>query len=260
MVRPIGCLGLGLGCQLLTTVALAQAPTSGNFPAEETAKAAPSPQQEGPAPAATSAAPAPTSAEPPASTTPPMKAEATLEESKPPPVVEDTDAPKYRGQFLSFTFSPFHLLLPMFELQGELMVVPHFGVSLIGGIGNLKANASTSSGVVEHKFMAYELGTQLVGYPLDAFGGLQLGAELMYIRVNSTTLYGEEIEATAGGASFGPLVGYKLLTKVGFTLVVQGGVQYMFARGYASDSQGNSASAEASAFGPLLNFNIGWSF
>ena len=71
---------------------------------------------------------------------------------------------------------------------------------------------------------------------------------------------GQEITGAAGGAAVGPLVGYKLLTKAGFTLAVQGGVEFVFIKASAHDSLGRSASAEQNTVVPLLNLNIGWSF
>jgi len=70
----------------------------------------------------------------------------------------------------------------------------------------------------------YERGTQLIDYPLQEFESLQLGAELLYVRVGIPTFQGQQIKANAGAVAVGPLVGYKLLTEVGFTFFVQGGL------------------------------------
>ncbi len=175
------------------------------------------------------------------------------------PPLDEGDGHVDKGPYVSATFSPLHLISPIFELQIEGRVVPHFGIAVIGGIGSIKSEA-TVSGVDSQKFSAYELGTQLVGYPLQPFDSLQLGAELMWIHVGTETFQGQEIKANAGGVAIGPLIGYKLLTKVGFTFFVQGGFQYVAVKANASDNAGNAASAKQSAFIPLLNLNIGWSF
>ncbi len=153
-----------------------------------------------------------------------------------------------------------HLISPIFELQIEGRVVPHFGVALIGGIGSISSEVAAPGGVVKQKFSALELGGQLIGYPLQAFDSLQLGAELLYIHVGTETFQGQEVKANAGGVAIGPLVGYKLLTKVGFTLFVQGGFEYVAIKADASNDSGDSATAKQSTFIPLLNFNLGWSF
>lgn len=137
--------------------------------------------------------------------------------------------------------------------------MPHFSIAPIFGVGSIKADSSNST-LGDQKFSAYELGAQFVGYPLREFSSLQLGAELMYIHVSTETVNGQQISAAAGGAAVGPLVGYKVLTKAGFTFFVQGGFEYVFAKASASDNQGNSATAEQSTVIPLLNLNLGWSF
>jgi hypothetical protein len=179
-----------------------------------------------------------------------------------PPEVVEPPAPHERdnlGPFLSLTFSPLHLLSPIFELEVEAKVVPHFGAALIAGIGSIKAEG-TASGVPAQKFSAYELGAQLVGYPLQPFESLQLGAELLWIKVSTESYNGQQISADAGGVAVGPFVGYKLVTRAGFTFFAQGGFEYLVAKADASDNLGNSASDKRSAFIPLLNLNLGWSF
>ena len=175
------------------------------------------------------------------------------------PPLDEGETHTDHGPYVSVTFSPLHLISPIFELQIEGRVVPHFGVAVIGGIGSITTEA-TVSGLDEQKFSAYELGTQLIGYPLRPFESLQLGAELMWIHVGTETFQGTEIKANAGGVAIGPLIGYKLLTQVGFTFFVQGGFQYVAVKADASDDAGNSATAKQSSFVPLLNLNLGWSF
>jgi hypothetical protein len=176
--------------------------------------------------------------------------------AEPPP---EHDSAHGAERYVSVTFSPLHLISPVFELQVEARVVPHFGVAVIGGIGSISADA-TAAGVGSQKFSVYEVGTQLVGYPLRSFDRLQLGAELMWIHVGTETFNGEPIKANAGGLAVGPFVGYKLLAQVGFTFFVQGGFQYVAVKANASDDAGNSATAKQSSFIPLVNLNIGWSF
>ncbi len=252
-----------LGCFLWASSVAAQQPPAASFPNDDkpapTAAPAVAPTAGAPpvapaAPTATSAelnpAPPPPSAEP--GPQPPLDSTSVQ-----PPLAQEEDR-KAQGPYVSVTFSPLHLISPIFELQVEGRVVPHFGIALIGGIGSIKSEP-TVSGLDEHKFSALELGGQLIGYPLQPFESLQLGAELMYIHIATETFQGQEIKANAGGLALGPLVGYKLLTKIGFTFFVQGGFQYVAVTD-APDDTGASASAKRSAFVPLLNLNIGWSF
>jgi hypothetical protein len=139
------------------------------------------------------------------------------------------------------------------------MIVPHLGLAALGGIGSIAAE-SDDPVIDGERFSAYELGLQLLGYPLRDFSSLQLGAELLWIHVRTETFAGQEITADAGGVAVGPFVGYKLITKAGFTFFAQGGFQYAFVQAKASDTQGNMASDEKSAFILLINVNVGWSF
>ena len=204
----------------------------------------------------TASSPAEPSSAPTPATPPAMSAEppsAAAEPAEPAPSRESL------GPFLSVTFSPLHLVSPIFEAQIEGKLVPHFGAALIAGIGSIKSGATTS-GLAEQKFSAYELGGQLVGYPLEPFESLQLGAEVLWIKVSTETINGQQITANAGGVAIGPLLGYKLITHVGFTFFAQGGFEYLVVKADAADTQGNTATAKQSAVIPLLNLNIGWSF
>jgi hypothetical protein len=153
--------------------------------------------------------------------------------------------------------SPLHLILPVFEAMLEVRVIDGFGVSVIGGYGQVTAQDQLGE---DHEFSATEIGGQLVWYPLEAFDSLQVGAELLYIKVE-TEEQAEQATLTGvgDGLAVGPLIGYKLLTSGGFTLVAQGGVEYVAIRAEATDGT-NSASEEQERFIPMINFNLGWSF
>jgi hypothetical protein len=163
------------------------------------------------------------------------------------------------SQRVSITFSPLHLIAPIFELEAELMVVPHFGVGVIGGIGSIEADSGDPE-IGKERFKAYELGLQVTGYPLKDFESLQLGAELLWVNVSSENIDGQDIQGEGSGIAVGPFIGYKLMTDVGFTLFVQGGAQLMTVTAEATDAEGNTDTADDSEVILLLNANIGWSF
>jgi hypothetical protein len=162
---------------------------------------------------------------------------------------------------VSATFAPLALLNPIFKLDVEAMVVPHLGVSLIGGIGQVTLR-SPDEEIDGTKASVYELGAHVVGYPLKDFSSLQLGAEFMWVKVDLDQIdfQGAEVSGSGAGIAFGPFVGYKFIADVGFTLYVQGGFQYLKVAAEAHASTGESANAEEDGFVPLLNFHLGWSF
>jgi hypothetical protein len=166
-----------------------------------------------------------------------------------PPAEED------RSVYLSI--SPFHLLVPFLELTGEVRVHRNLGVSGIVGYGVVRAEGSAA------KFDLWEVGGQLVGYPVGHFDhGMQLGLEVLYAGVSGgdSSTNNVKVAATASGLAAGPFVGYKLATRVGFSFNVQGGVEYTFVRADASATTGQTASAQQTRLIPLVNANLGWSF
>jgi hypothetical protein len=160
---------------------------------------------------------------------------------------------------VSATFSPLHLFRPIFEADIEVMPIPHLGISIIGGIGKVSVNSPDPS-IDGTELNAYELGAHVIGYPLKDFSSLQLGAEILWIKVSIDNFQNTDVSGTGAGVAFGPFVGYKFIADIGFTLYVQGGFQYIKVEAEAHDTQGNSANAEQDGFIPLLNFNLGWSF
>jgi hypothetical protein len=105
------------------------------------------------------------------------------------------------------------------------------------------------------------LGGQALLYPVGSFEhGAQLGVEASYMRVWGTRSYNGSFaqflgsssvpDARLSGGAFAPgvLIGYKLVTKPGFTFNPQLALDAIFA------SDGSSALA------PRLTLNAGWSF
>lgn len=237
-------------------------PPTAQFPAEPGPAVAPD-AAAAPAPAPLTAPPAPPpgAAPPPPSAAPPAYpaypypppypyAPPTLVPLKPP--ASDSD------EVVSLTLSPLLLILPIVQLTGEVRATPHLGISLIAGYGSLSVDNPDAE---SFNVSAYEIGTRVVGYPLKKFKSLQLGAQLMYLKVDTGgPVTSSNVSGTAAGVAFGPFAGYKLITDAGFTFVANFGFQYLAAQAQAQDSAGNSSSASDNRFLPLLNLEIGWSF
>lgn len=170
--------------------------------------------------------------------------------------------PRRIADSFSLTFSPFYLLLPMGKLTGEVRIVGHLGLAVIGGIGQASIEEKSFDGT-KNTFDAttYLLGSQVIGYPARSFDGVEVGAQFQYVYVNGQGKAGEASFAGIGsGFAVGPFLGYKWITRVGFTAVVQGGVQFLAVSGKGTDEAGNTGTASDNRIGPLLNLDIGWSF
>lgn len=162
---------------------------------------------------------------------------------------------------MSLTFSPLHLANPVFEFTAEFKAHENWGFALIGGGGTTTAESDV---IGDQTFNVWEAGGQLRYYVLGDFDhGMQIGGEILYVNISS-----DEIETSAGsfkglgqGLGVGPFIGYKLATKVGFTFDAQLGIQHAFARAEANHTASDtSGESQDSAWGPLLNLNVGWSF
>jgi hypothetical protein len=167
-----------------------------------------------------------------------------------------------RTDVFSLTFSPFHLFLPMFEVEGEYKVINGLGVSLIAGYGWPTERLEDEFGEsYDVKFDVFEVGTHVIGYPLRRFRSLQLGVEVVYIHVSTSDPVGEyDATGFAGGFAFGPLVGFKWIVGPGFTGFVQLGFLYYALHAEATDSTGATETQDESDIILNLNLNLGWSF
>jgi len=163
------------------------------------------------------------------------------------------------GPVVSLTFSPLHLFLPVFELTAEARVGDYCGIALLGGFGSATLEFVDDEND-EIDVVLWNVGAQVVAYPLEPFESLQLGVEVQYAHASvDGDLDGQRVSAIGSGLAVGPLVGYKLLVDVGFTFFVQGGVAFIAIQADAEDDSGQTASAEEKRVLPLLNLNLGWS-
>lgn len=183
---------------------------------------------------------------------PPMMAPAP-----PPPAQEEKP-----GRLASITFSPIHLIFPIVEISAEFAITPKIGVAGFAGFGTVPLTRKLANGTTEtvERLKAWEVGARFNYYVIGTFDhGMQLGAEVQYLKVARSEANSTQIAASAAGFGIGPYVGYKLITSVGFTFEGNLGVQYIAARGQATDGT-NSATASEKRVIPLLNLNVGWSF
>ena len=147
----------------------------------------------------------------------------------------EDQAPQHK---VSITISPFHLFSPVLHVTGELRLANKIGAAAILGAGLVSEE--------DKSYGTWEVGGQVRYYLLGSFiHGMMLGADAGYIHVagklNSPMAYYVGVRA-------GTFVGYKIATKIGFTLDVQYGPQYV------------RESANNAEWQTLENLKVGWSF
>lgn len=152
----------------------------------------------------------------------------------------DVDAPAELPVF-SITVSPIHLILPLLEVTGELRLADKVGAAGIFGVGS-------SAGVA-----LIEVGGQGRYYLLGNFRrGLMLGGEVLFVAGSRADPGGI---TRGGGLQLGPFIGYKWISRVGFTFDTQFGLTF-----YVIRANNSSNSVETGGTGILINLNFGWSF
>jgi hypothetical protein len=236
-------------------VAPATPPANAPAAAQPAPAPAPAPGQGGPpALAPSESGPQPQGPPPPVGYAPQQAAVGPGNYEPPPPPKREPEPTRY----VSLTLSPLHLFLPMFEPMLEVRITDLVGVSAIGGIGRVKVSANTTDNpdLVNETLTVYEGGLQLSLYPLEDFESLVLGGEMLYVDVSGNV---ENIEGSASGLGVGPFVGYKAITRSGFTFLVQGGVEYVAVHAEATDGTVSDTSNDSNWI-LLLNLNLGWSF
>lgn len=159
----------------------------------------------------------------------------------------------------SLTMSPIHLAFPVLELTGEYALSPDFGIAAIGGYGSIEVEKSNGISTSKEDIPILELGAQAMYYPWGDFnGGMQLGAELLWLKIFIPEEEG--VTVSANGVAIGPMVGYKWILGFGLTFDVQGGYQFLFAQAKAKNAAGEELESSVDSGVPLLNLNMGWSF
>ncbi|HEX7672248.1 MAG TPA: hypothetical protein VF395_21780 [Polyangiaceae bacterium] len=169
-----------------------------------------------------------------------------------PPGTPGSSARRVRSVTLSLSLA--RLYFPVFEASIEARLANHVGLGVLGGIGSVTPKNSSIS------YPAKEFGAQLLFYPLEAFDSLVFGGEISFIHI-SVDGTKASFSGFGSGTAVGPFVGYKLITKGGFTFFAHVGAQYLSSHAEGQDTRtGVSATVDNSQWIPLVDLNLGWSF
>jgi hypothetical protein len=159
-------------------------------------------------------------------------AQATPQTTAGSPPVGDPSVPLPRSPrwVFSLTVFPFQIAQPLasfyvlpVELTGEVRAADKIGVAFIAGAGR-NTKTDTADGLTID-YLGLDAGLEARYYLLGDFsGGLTLGWELYFwdvLAVETVTLDGSNYGAEHRGLTTGPLVGYKHIWPVGFTVDAQ---------------------------------------
>jgi hypothetical protein len=180
------------------------------------------------------------------------------------PLVGDPSlaVPRTPRWVFSLTLFPFQIAMPLprmgsvylVELTGEVRATDKIGVAFIAGAGR-HTDTDTADGVTFYD-LALDAGLEARYYLLGDFsGGLTLGWELYWwdlVEVATTTQDGSSTGAENRGLTTGPLIGYKHVWPVGFTVDAQLGYgRIAYTKGSVFDEPSNTV---------LIDLKFGWSF
>lgn len=203
-----------------------------------------------------------TATTPPQPTTPEEKAPASTDATYAQSVSSVRELSRAKNAF-TLTLSPLRLILPPVSVRATLEAHLYDGLSLMvfGGAG--KTNAASSStisttgptvsvGDAGDKVSTWEIGGALRWYFAHRFEGAFAGVDVTYVHATANPV-------SAGflvrGLTVGPVVGYKLITSIGFTVDTRVGLGVV-----AKDDRDVDPSSPRSNFVPLADVGIGWSF
>ena len=172
----------------------------------------------------------------------------------PAPATADADADDRRWTVM---WAPIRLVVPLVEFTAEYRVQDKIGVSILAGAGK----RTIESNMAEVTGTEIEGGVQGRYYVLGDFThGLQVGAEALYEHVAfEEPLPPGILAVAAGGLTIGPFVGYKVVTRIGFTFEGQLGARYVAVEPPVTGAAGSMPVLD-SKWLPLLHLNVGWTF
>lgn len=151
-------------------------------------------------------------------------------------------------------WAPIRAIIPVAEFTGELRVHDRVGaVALLGG-----GRRTIESGTTKVTGTELEFGAQGRFYLLAPFESLHVALEVLdeYVTFDEPLPAGVAGVA-AGGVTAGALVGYKLVTGVGFTFEAQLGARYLIVEPTVT---GMGDPMIDGRWLPLLHLNVGWTF
>jgi hypothetical protein len=173
--------------------------------------------------------------------------------------VEEVERPT---RHVTVTFEPLHLFYPIVQIGVEARVADEVGVMIFGGGGSAPVDFVSPPYTGPSKVSVWEVGGQLLYYATGDFGdgGMQVGVEALFMHAaleGASALGTGSIGGLAAGFTVGPLIGWKFVTRGGFTVDSQIGVGFRATKQTTGDPAAPSDDRSAVLLGSLA---IGWTF
>ena len=158
---------------------------------------------------------------------------------------EEEERKPQRPKNWTITFAPVRLINPVLEVDLEYRINDQLSFTVISALGKIELDT-----VMDRKVSVYEVGAQVGYYVIGDFErGLMLALEGIYVKLDTEMTAGER-----AGVGIGPLFGYKVALRMGFSFLAQAGLSYYAGEG---ELENNVACDRCAA---NLNLNVGWSF
>ena len=172
--------------------------------------------------------------------------------------VEEVERPK---RHVTIEFEPLHLLYPIVQFGVEAAVADEFGVLVFGGSGKALVDGTDGLYTGPDKASVWEVGGELRYYATGefGFGGMHVGLEALFMHATidgPAILAGGAVGGLAAGFTVGPNLGWKLVTRGGFTVDSSIGVGL---RAVKQTTDANAPKDDTSAV-LLTSLAIGWTF
>jgi hypothetical protein len=173
--------------------------------------------------------------------------------------VEEVERPKRN---VGITFDPLSLLYPIFQMHVDVRLSDDFGIGVIGGYGKAKVDyIAIGNEAAPPPTPLWQIGAKAMYYAQGDFeGGLHVGVEALYTHAKlegRTALGTGSIGGLAAGLTVGPFIGWKLVTRAGFTFDSAIGVGMIASKQKSSDPDAPTDDRSAVLISHLL---IGWTF
>jgi hypothetical protein len=165
--------------------------------------------------------------------------------------------------WLTVLFGPFFLSAPVLRLNGEIALADKLGAVVILGVGKPRVidPGSALEAPVTTRAWLLEAGGQLRYYPLGSFtGGAVLGLDASYVAIDSDQLLDVGVSNTTAGLGVAPVVGFKLVTRLGFTIDITAGPRILVFKPTPSRVTPDDLADKPRRALVLFNAQVGWTF